>query len=85
MFVPTIMKTLNLSKSNQKAEGGVMRKRKTSCHAMLNHSCIRNAQLELVNGVLQTETWDILSLTGFLSWLKALTCSDWGLLLLVGR
>jgi hypothetical protein len=43
--------------------GRVLRKRKTSSLARLNHFCVRNTQLELVNGALQTVTGDELTLT----------------------
>jgi hypothetical protein len=38
------------SSTNQKAKGGVLRKRETSSLARFYHSCVRNAQLEMVNG-----------------------------------
>jgi hypothetical protein len=34
-------------------KGGVLRKRETSCLARFDHSCVRNALLEMVNGALK--------------------------------
>jgi hypothetical protein len=50
----------------QNAKGGVLRKRETSSLVRSDHSCVRNAMLEMVNRDLQI-TWDVLTLTGLLS------------------
>jgi hypothetical protein len=39
--------------TNQKAKGGVLLKRQTSFLARFNHSCVRNALLEMVKGALK--------------------------------
>jgi hypothetical protein len=44
--------------------------------ALFDHSCVRNAKLELENSVLYTIARDMLTLTGLLAWLKALTSSE---------
>jgi hypothetical protein len=44
---PTNQPTKKLTK------GGVLRKRETSSLARFDHSCVRNALLEMVNGALQ--------------------------------
>jgi hypothetical protein len=60
-------------------KGGVLRKRETSSLARFDHSCVRSALLEMVNGALKLYiTGGVLTLTGFLSWWKAWTFSNQG-------
>jgi hypothetical protein len=49
------------SATNQKTKGGVLLKRKTSSFVRMNHSCVRNAQLEFEKGAVIV---DLLTLTG---------------------
>jgi hypothetical protein len=58
-----------------KTKSGDLFNRKMSSLAKLNHSCVRNALLELDKGGLSGGTSDMLTLTSFLSWLEALMCS----------
>jgi hypothetical protein len=51
-------------------KGGVLRRRTTSSLARLNHSCW------IWKGTVDTISGDMLTLTGLLSWLRALTCSN---------
>jgi hypothetical protein len=58
-------------------------KRKMSSLARLNHPWVWNALLELERN-LKYSNWGYAYGNGLLSWLKALTCSDQGLLPLAG-
>jgi hypothetical protein len=58
--------------TNQKLpKGGVLRKRKTSSHAISNQSCDWNRDRKY-------NSWGYAYCNGLLSRLWALTCSDWG-------
>jgi hypothetical protein len=52
-----VLRVLKWLKSNQPTKkltkGGVLRKRQTSSLARFNHSCVRNALLEMVKGALK--------------------------------
>jgi hypothetical protein len=57
--------------------------RETSSPARLDHSCVQNALLEMVSFALKYKGGgvgggNVLTLTGFLSWRKALTCQTRG-------
>jgi hypothetical protein len=70
----------------KKAKGGNLRKRKTSSLSRLSYSCVRNVgYIWNWKKNQRHNNWVYACANGiFLSWLRALTCSDWGLLSLAG-
>jgi hypothetical protein len=82
--IVNFLKSCGTQPTKKLTKCGFLRKRKTSSLAGLNHSRLRNAWLELVNGALQITTWDMLTRIGFMSWLMTLTSSGQGKLLLAG-